>query len=168
MPRTRRRKKIRANKVNLFPLYTSSHMNRKHHANFLLIRSGEKSHYVVIKSLSRPLRGRSTDNHQTFVGEFCLYSFSSEILREKHAEMCSQHLAQKTVYPTPGENVMKFKNFGNLLEVPFTIYADFESLVIPNEDSKKRRNTFRRACHVQQCPHSRNSTETYFHIQDPT
>ena len=32
---------------------------------------------------------------------------------------------------------MKFKNFGNSLEVPFTIYADFETLVIPNDDVKK-------------------------------
>ena len=61
----------------------------------------------------------------------------SKILCEKHAEMCSQHPAQKTVYLTPGENVMKFKNFGNWLEVPFTIYADFETLVIPNKDAKK-------------------------------
>ena len=32
---------------------------------------------------------------------------------------------------------MKFKNFGNSLEVPFTIDADFETLAIPNDDSKK-------------------------------
>ena len=51
--------------------------------------------------------------------------------------MCSQHSAQKVVYPTPGEYVVKFKNFGNSLEIPFTIYADFETLVIPNEDARK-------------------------------
>ena len=46
------KEKSRENKVNLFPVYTSPHRNRKHHANLLLIRSGEQSHYVVIKSLS--------------------------------------------------------------------------------------------------------------------
>ena len=51
--------------------------------------------------------------------------------------MCSEHPAQKATYPTPGENVMKFKNFGNFLEFPFTIYADFETLAIPIDDSKK-------------------------------
>ena len=33
---------------------------------------------------------------------------------------------------------MKFKNFGNSLEIPFTIYADFETLVIPNDDDSKK------------------------------
>ena len=131
------KEKTRVNKVNLFPIYTSPHRNRKHHANLLLIHSGQKSHYVVITSLSKLLKGRIAGGENYFVCKFCLYSYTSEILLEKHEDMCSQHPAQKTVFPTPGENIMKFKNFGNSLEVPFTIYADFETLVIPNDDAKK-------------------------------
>ena len=75
--------KSRVNKVNMFPVYTSPHRNRKHHANLLLIRSGEQSHYVVIKSLSKLLAGRTahTGGDNSFVCEYCLYSFKSEILR---------------------------------------------------------------------------------------
>ena len=130
------KEKSRTNKVNLFSVYTSSHRNREYHANLLLIRSGEQSHYVVIKSLSKLLKGRVAGGEKTFVCKFSLYSFHQEHSLIAHEDMCSQHPAQKVTYPTPGENVMKFKIFGNSLEVPFTIYADFETLAIPNDDSK--------------------------------
>ena len=32
---------------------------------------------------------------------------------------------------------MKFKNFGNTLEVPFTIFADFEAILLPTSDPTK-------------------------------
>ena len=129
--------KSRKNKVNLFPLYSSPHRNRKHHANLLLIKSEQKSHYVLITSLSRLLAGRTNHRGQSFVCTYCLLSFSKEILLKKHEDLCSKHPAQKVIYPTSGDNILKFKNFGNSLKVPFTIYADFETLVIPNEDLKK-------------------------------
>ena len=131
------KEKSRKNKVNLFPIYTSPHRNRQHHANLLLIRSGKQSHYVVITSLSKLLAGRTAERNKAFVCRYCQYAFKQEHSLAAHEEMCSQHPAQKTVYPTPGENIMKFKNFGNSLEVPSTIYADFETLVIPNDDAKK-------------------------------
>ena len=53
--------KSRDNKAILFPLYNTKERNRKYHANLLLITFGDKRHYVVIKSLSRLLRGRTTD-----------------------------------------------------------------------------------------------------------
>ena len=80
--------KCRENKVNLFPVHTTTHRNRKYHANLLLIRSGEQSHYVVIKSLSKLLKGRVENGGQNyFICEYCLYSFSTEILLQKHTDM---------------------------------------------------------------------------------
>ena len=131
------KEKSRENQVNLYPVYTSPHRKRKHHANLLLIRSGDKSHYVEIKSLSRLLKGRVAGHSQSFVCRYCLYSFEKEHSLIAHEDMCSQHPAQKVVYPTLGENILKFKNFGNTLEVPFTIFADFESILLPTSDPKK-------------------------------
>ena len=62
-----KKEKSRVNKVNLYPVYTSPHRNRKHHANLLLMKSEnkseQKSHFVVIKSLSR-LAGWSNCSHR--------------------------------------------------------------------------------------------------------
>ena len=131
------KEKSRKNKGNMFPIYTSPHRNRKRHANLLLIESKGKSHFVVIKSLSRLPASRTNNLHKAFVCKFCLYSFKQEHSLIVHEKMCSQHPAQKVSYPTPDDNISKFKNFGDSLKVPFTIYADFETLVIPNDDSKK-------------------------------
>ena len=130
--------KSRENQVNLYPVYTSPHRNRKHHANLLLIRSEQKSHYVVIKNLSRLLAGRTAHaGNELFICKYCLYAFTSEILLENHEVVCLEHPAQKVVYPNLGENILKFKNFGKTLEVPFTIFADFESILLRTSDPKK-------------------------------
>ena len=133
------KEKSRENQVNLYPVYTSPHRNRKHHANLLLIKSENKSHYALIKSLSRLLAGRTAHSggSDRFVCKFCLYAFEKEHSLVAHEEMCSQHPAQKVVYPTPDENILKFKNFGNTLGVPFTIFADCESKLLPTSDPKK-------------------------------
>jgi hypothetical protein len=34
--------------------------------------------------------------------------------------------------PSEENNILKFKNIGNQLKVPFVIYADFESILIPH------------------------------------
>ena len=109
----------------------------------LLIRSGEQSHYVGDYEFKQTAWKVVSADHgnEAFVCKFCLYSFKQEHSLMAHEEMCSQHPAQKVTYPTQGENVMKFKNFGNSLEVPFTIYADFETLVIPNDDVEKTKKT---------------------------
>ena len=44
---------------------------------------------------------------------------------------------KKLTYPPPDDNILKFKKFGHTLEVPFTIFADFESLLVLNPDDKK-------------------------------
>ena len=124
--------------MNSYPIYTSKHRSRKYHANLLLIKSQEKSHYVVIRSLSKLLKGRDAGNgNEVYICKYCLCAFTSEILLDKHEVNCSEHPSQKVVYPTLGENILRFKNFGNTLEMPFCIYADFESLFVPNGESKE-------------------------------
>ena len=105
--------KTRDNKAILFPLYNTKERNRKYHANLLLITSGDKRHYVVIKSLIRLLAGRTADTsgRQSFVCKFCLYSFSSELLLEKHRVSCSEHAAVTAEFPVEPMNILKFKNF---------------------------------------------------------
>ena len=65
---------------NSFPLYNSSHRNRKHHVNLLLImdeKSGT-SHYLLIRSLSRLVGDRTNHKAATRVCPYRLYCFSKE------------------------------------------------------------------------------------------
>ena len=117
----------------MFPLYNTKERNRKYHANLLLVTSGEKRHYVVIKefksSVWRVVSAHSSGGHgdKYFVCNYCLYSFSNtKTLRSKaHEISCSEHAAVTAEYPTEDMNILKFKNHGHTLETPFAIYADF-------------------------------------------
>ncbi len=51
-------------------------------------------------------------------------------LLELHEEICSGQKLQRSVYPNPGDTI-KFRNYERLHDVPFVVYADFESFVSP-------------------------------------
>ena len=141
----------RKNRVRLYPMYTSPHRNRKHHANLLLLKNETHAHYVVIKSLSRLLYGRTNHQQKSFVCKFCLYSFTKKESCTTHEEVCSQIPAQVVSYPNEHNKYLKFKNFGNGLRTPFTIYCDFESLLVPVHDEMGRKIVKHIPCSVG-CP----------------
>jgi len=47
---------------------------------------------------------------------------------------CSLHEAQQITYQKPGKDTLKFTKFQYQLEVPFTIYADFERFLQKDTD----------------------------------
>ena len=100
----------------------------------LLITSNGNSHYVIIKSLSRLLAGRTTHTKSNVCLQYCLYSFTKESALEAHQDACSEHAAVTAEYPAEPLDILRFKNFGHTLEVPFVIYADFESILVPVDD----------------------------------
>ncbi len=91
----------------------------------------KNNHYCVIRSLSRLVN--SQYNKHKSKGYFCLKcqnGFSTDKILESHQEVCLQSDAQTCVYPKPGETT-KFKNYERLHDVPFAMYANFESFVEP-------------------------------------
>ena len=49
---------------------------------------------------------------------------------ERHTEVCSGQKLQHAAYPRPGD-IVRFRNYERLHDVPFVVYADFESFVFP-------------------------------------
>ena len=60
----------------------------------------------------------------------CLNGYDKEEKLENHKEYCSENESVKIVMP-PSNTYLKFKNFLHSEKAPFTIYADFESLIKP-------------------------------------
>ena len=54
-------------------------------------------------------------------------------------EICSGEKLQHVIYPKPGETV-QFRNYERLHDVPFVVYADFESFVSPLDVEEKDPN----------------------------
>ncbi|CAB4012234.1 Gastrula zinc finger [Paramuricea clavata] len=95
--------------------------------------------------------------HKKYYCLSCLNGFNSQERLDEHIETCREvNGTQKTVMPKRGSKVM-FKNHRRQLSVPFVIYADFESQLIPVDgDGKCLRKTqshemcsygFKRVCY---------------------
>ena len=100
-------------------------------ANLMLITEGNKKHYIAIKSLSRLLSSQNSKN--TGIKHFCtnfLHGFTSEISRNEHYTYCSSKDSFRVEMPTKNPTV-KYTDGQYQFNIPFAIYADFESILIP-------------------------------------
>ena len=104
------------------------------HMELPLLGDGEGSrHYVLIKDVNRMLCSVSMHGHKQHFCLHCLHSCTSEEILEKHKETCLEVNGTQAVrLPKEGTKI-KFKNHRNSMPVPFVIYADFESILVPEK-----------------------------------
>ncbi|XP_022794378.1 uncharacterized protein LOC111333124 [Stylophora pistillata] len=113
------------------PLRVSKAKTIKVHIDLLLITKGEKTHYCLIKSLSRLVSSDLSKNKgKKFICRRCLNYFGSEKLLETHDELCRDHDAVREKMPEEG-TYLSFNNHHKKMDMPFVIYADFESVIKP-------------------------------------
>ena len=112
---------------HLYPFYISPHKNRKFHVNLLL----HNNHYFSIKNLSA-LLSRSTihkiNRRKTFICTSCLSYFYQAEKYQIHTHLC-QGKGPRYQMPTIQKASMSFSAFTNLIECPFVMYCDLESLI---------------------------------------
>ena len=71
---------------------------------------------------------------------YCLQAFSSEEILKCHIIDCLKiNGKQRIKTPEKGEYV-KFKNYERQIKSDFIIYADFESILLPENNGKQNRN----------------------------
>ncbi|XP_046811985.1 uncharacterized protein LOC111688865, partial [Lucilia cuprina] len=98
------------------------------HINLLFLQtpSGDKSHYVWIKNISRLIRSQTTKFEGSLVMcNDCLQHFHKKEKLEAHKKNCGKLIAY---VPDSDKSYLEFKNFGNSLNVPFVVYADSECI----------------------------------------
>ncbi|CAB4009275.1 Gastrula zinc finger [Paramuricea clavata] len=121
------------------------------HMELLLLGDGKgNNHYVLIKDVNRMLFSVSKYTHKKHFCLHCLHSCVSEEVLEKHKETCLEvNGTQAVKLPKEGTKI-KFKNHRNSMPVPFVIYADFESILVPEERKVESEN-----------PEDKSSTDLY-------
>ena len=104
-------------------------------------------HFVWIKNLSRLVSGQVSAHHgRIFICDCCFAYFHNQDKLKRHEKHCRKINKCVVTLPSPNPklevdnsyNIMKFKNYNNKQEVPFVIYADFESVLkkIDNDHRK--------------------------------
>ena len=86
---------------------------------------------MAVKSLSRLLSKQNSKHKeaQHFCTN-CLNGFESEIIRDEHYEYCRSKDSVRVEMPTKNP-IVKYADGQYQFKVPFLIYADFESILVP-------------------------------------
>ena len=92
---------------------------------------GNKKHYVAVKSLPRLLSRQNSKHKETqYFCTNCLNGFTSEATRDEHYTYCNSKDSVRVEMPTRNP-IVKYSDGQYQFKLPFVIYADFESILIP-------------------------------------
>ena len=105
-----------------------------------MLDNGKRYHYVLIKNLNRLLGNSGAVAHPKNFCPYCCHGFDKRYLKDgqisEHKDVCFLYKGAKVIMPTKGKNdVIRFTNYSQQLEAPYTIYADFEAVLKKDEDS---------------------------------
>ncbi|VEN62739.1 unnamed protein product [Callosobruchus maculatus] len=117
------------------------------HLNLLLIDDSEgNQHYCWIKNFSRLLSRQMSANHRVkHFCDGCLQYFDSETALKRHVQENCKLIVVKLPTREPRvdrlgntvpDDILKFENYHKQLKVPFCVYADFECILSPLDQSE--------------------------------
>ena len=98
----------------------------------LVISNGKNWHYLAVKSLSRLLRGISSNHNSDYYCLNCFHSYRTENKLNVHKKISKNHKYCNIEMPSPNNNIIKCNQGEKSLELPFIIYADLECLLKKN------------------------------------
>ena len=107
----------------------SSSAKYKEVMNLLLIERDGKSHYVLIKDFNKLMFNITKDRNKKHFCMHCFQHFLSDEVLVKHKEDCIVINGDQAIRMPKEGSYVEFKNYRRRLQVPFVIYADFESLL---------------------------------------
>ena len=93
----------------------------------LMISNGENWHYLAVKSLSRLLRGITSNHDVDYYCLNCFHSYGTENKLNAHKEVCENH--DYCSIEMPSNNLINYNKGEKSLKLPFIIYADLECLL---------------------------------------
>ena len=76
----------------------------------LMIGDGQKWHYLVVKNLSRLLRGITSNHKEDFCCLNCFHSYRTENKLEAHKKICENHDYCHVEMPTKNNNIIKYNH----------------------------------------------------------
>ena len=95
----------------------------------LMISNGENWHYLAVKSLSRLLRGITSNHDGDYYCLNCFHSYRTENKLNTNKKVCENHDYCNIEMPSNDNNLINHNKGEKSLRLPFIIYADLECLL---------------------------------------
>ena len=108
---------------------SKNNLAQKRQIILLMISDGQKWHYLVVKNLSRLLRGITSTHKEDFYCLNCFHSYRTENKLEAHKKICENHDYCYVEMPTKNNNIIKYNHGEKSMKLPFVIYTDLECLL---------------------------------------
>ena len=102
---------------------------RDNHIILFMKSNGKNWHYLAVKSLSRLLRGISSNHNSDYYCLNCFHSYRTENKLNVLKKICENHKYCNIEMPSPNNNIIKYNQGDKSLELPFIIYTDLEYLL---------------------------------------
>ena len=118
------------------PMYVSKKCEEKE-VDLLLIEEKGKKRYVCIRDFNTFVYNHTLHCRKKSFCRYCLPVFSTEeILKHHLKDSFKINGKQRIIMPKKGKYV-KLKNYERKIESPFIIYAEFESILVPEDSGKQ-------------------------------
>ena len=136
---------------NLLVYYNNMDRNEKVH-NLLLVENkfNKTDHFVCITDVGRLLRTESSRNKKYWCLQCLSKAYDTKEQLNEHYLLCNKHECIKAILPKAfdpltddiekREDKVKFKNYNNTFEHPFTVLMDFEASLIKIDDDGIKRD----------------------------
>ena len=107
--------------------------------NLLLLESEKTFHYVGVVNLNNLLNTHK--GHKRIQSRWCtncLHGFGLQSALDKHRVLCESSKVGATACVMPDKVELKFSDLHKTVSPAYVVYADFESLLVPQVDDEKR------------------------------
>ena len=94
-----------------------------------MISNSENWHYLAVKSLSRLLRGITSNHDGDYYCLNCFHSYRTENNLNAHKKVCENHDYCNIEMPSNDNDLINYNKGEKSLKLPFIIYADLECLL---------------------------------------
>ncbi|RWS00495.1 uncharacterized protein B4U79_16862, partial [Dinothrombium tinctorium] len=100
-----------------------------------------EKHYFWIKNFNK-FCGRSGDRYNKYC-YWCMHGFNDIFKFRKHELWCRNFSPTKLSVPGNNEAFLNFSNYERMLDIPFIIVADFESILLEKSTLMEKLNPFK-------------------------
>ena len=103
-----------------------------------MIENEGKLHYAFIKDFNS-LTYNQTRHCSRKRCCYCLQSFRSVEILERHGNNCFKTNGKQMIKTTKRHETVNFRNFARKLKSLFMIHADFKGILVPGDKKKKKK-----------------------------
>ena len=105
-----------------------------------MIGEREKKQYVLIKDFNTFMYYHPLHRGRKHFCRYCLHAFITEEVLKHHIKDCFNINAKQRVIMPKKSEYIKLKYFERKIKPPVMIYANFESILVPEDNGKQNPN----------------------------